>query len=127
MRHTIPQYAVAFLGALQGKSGSERREAIRRFLFVLRKNKDWQKTNRIVKEVEKQELRAQGLRKVELESTDPVSQEIKKELTKIFGKKLFFKETMRPELLAGVKILVDGEILIDASGKRRLDLMFNKK
>ena len=126
MRYSIPQYAEALVEALEDKSGRERSEATRRFLFILRKNKDWAKLGRIVKEAEKQSLRKQGIKKVEVESAVPLSPTVKKEIEKILGKKIVLEEKVRPEVLAGIKILVDGEILIDASAERQLQRMFTK-
>lgn len=127
MRYAIRQYAEALLGALENKSGRGRSETIRRFLFVMRKNKDWSKLGRILREVERQSLRRQGMQKIEVESAAPLSNELRKEIEKILGKKLVLEERIRPEFLAGVKILIDDEILIDASAKRGLDLLFSQK
>lgn len=124
MKYNISQYASAFVAALEDKSTHERADMIRRFLSVVRKNKDWPRIGRILQEVERQSLRKQGMRKVGVESTASLSHEWRKEIEKVFGKKLVLEEKIKPELLAGVKILVDGELLIDASAKRRLDLTF---
>lgn len=127
MRYAIRQYAEALLGALEDKSGRVQSEVIRRFLSVIRKNKDWSKLGRILHEVEKQSLRKRGMRKVEVESAAPLSRELIKEIEKFLGKKLVLEEKVRPELLSGIKILVDNELLIDASAKRGLDSLFAER
>lgn len=127
MKYTTRQYVEALLDALEDKSGRGRSEVIRRFLFVVRKNKDWAKLGRILQEAERQSLRKQGMRKVEVESAAPLSREFRKEIEKILGKKLVLEEKVRPELLAGMKILIDGEVLIDGSGKRILDMLSTRK
>lgn len=127
MKYAIRQYAQALLGALEDKSGRERDEIMKRFLFIVRKNKDWPKLDRILQEAERQLLRKQGIRKVEVESTTPLSRGLRKEIEKILGKKLVLEEKIKPEILAGIKILIDGELLIDASAKRRLDLLLTKR
>ncbi|MBI2640515.1 MAG: F0F1 ATP synthase subunit delta [Candidatus Sungbacteria bacterium] len=123
-KYSISQYAAALILALEEKSGSKRSETIRRFLFIVRKNKDWSKLGRIVKEAEKQSLKKQGIKKVEVESAAPLSRAVKKEIEKIIGAKVVLEEKVRPEVLAGIKVLVDDEILIDASGISQVERMF---
>mgnify|MGYP003394656396 FL=1 len=65
------------------------------------------------------------MRKVRIESAAPVSAQLKKEISEILGKKIVLEEKTRPDLLAGIKILVDDELLIDATGKRQLERIFH--
>lgn len=126
MKYSIKQYAESLLWALADKSKEERRLVLRRFIATLRKNKDLSRLNLIWHEAERQELKKLGLRKVEIESASEVSKTLKKEIENILGKRLFIKEKVKPELLAGIRILVDQEYFIDATAKRKLDKLFLK-
>lgn len=126
MRYTNKQYAAAFLSALKDKSGKERTEILRRFLTLLQKNKDWPRLNLILREAEKFYLRKSGLKKVFLETAQPASPNVKKEVEKILGRKIVLSEKINPAILAGIKILVDDELLIDSSAQSRLRKLFSR-
>ncbi len=127
MRYTVRQYTAALYGALKDGSEAEKRLRFRRFLMLLRKNRDLARLERILKEFEKQWLRESGLRKVEIESAAPASGKLKEEIKKILGEKILFSEKVNAGILAGVKILVDGELMIDASAKRQLDQILGSR
>ncbi len=124
MKYRPVQYAKVLNEALVGKTGEGRKRTIVAFLKTLRRYKDTAKLGAILEEVEAEWLSANGITKVQIESAAPLSLRTKKEIESVFGKKLLLKEEVRPELLAGIKILVNGENLIDATGKRRLERLF---
>ena len=84
------------------------------------------KAGMILAAYEKLSLRARGERKVRIESAGPVPEQVKKSIREIIGSKIQFEEAVNPALLAGVKILVDDELLIDASARRQLEKLFLK-
>lgn len=127
MKYSNSQYARAVRESLKGKSVSERREILKNFLAVLRKNRDAGRLNRILKEIERESLKAAGMRKVAVESAAELSRNTRKEIEEIFGRKIVMREKINPAILAGVKITVDDELLIDASASRQLSQMFLKK
>lgn len=120
MKYSVKQYASALNLALKGKDGSERKKATKRFLDILRKNRDGGKLSRILKELEIQHLHSSGLNKVRIEAASPLSRKVKSEIEEIFGKKLHLEEKINPELLAGLRILVNDEFFVDASAKSRI-------
>lgn len=126
MRYTSKQYAAALLGALEGAPAGRRTDVMRRFFAVLRRHKSMGRLDAIVREVEKISLQKRGVRKVVVESAAPLSEKTKKEIQERVGKKLQFFEKVEPELLAGIRILIDNDTLIDASGKRQVERMFIK-
>ena len=123
MKYTVRQYAEALNSALKGKEAAERKKAVGRFLNILRKHRDSARLGRILKEAELLHLKESGLRKVRVEAASPVTEGIKSEIKEILGDKVYLEEEVNPELLAGLRILVDEEIFIDASAKRRLGEM----
>lgn len=124
MRYTTKHYAAALLAALKGKPPAKKKEVIRRFLFLLRKRGVWPRRQAILRAVERRRLSEVGLQKVSVEAPAAISPALRREIGKRVGGKVLWEESVRPELLAGVKILVNEELLVDASAKSRLERMF---
>ncbi len=122
MKYTFSHYAEAFCAACGGKTEKEQKKIARQFLLFLQKHREIRNLPPIVHAVEKRELRNAGARKVLLQSPFPADERVKKEIKRIFGKTVFQEET-RADLLGGMRILVDDELLVDASAKRQLERM----
>ena len=78
----------------------------------------------ILAEYERIILNAKGLRKVAVESAATHPMGLKPKLRRVLGRKLVISEKTDSSLLAGVRMFVDDDIFIDASGKRFLREMF---
>ena len=126
MRYRISQYAEALHDALEGKGPDARRAIARHFARLLARHRIMGKAGAILAVYEKISFRRNNTRKVKIESPGPVSEHTKKEIRDILGTKVHFEEIENPALLAGVKILLDEEILIDASGVRQMESMLKK-
>ena len=126
MRYTTKQYALALFAALKNKSATDRKEIIKRFLIILRKNRDGARLKLILQETERQHLKDMGLKKVEVVSAGGLSSKVKKEMGEILGGKILWQESVESKLLAGLRILIDEENLIDASASRFLNKIFVK-
>ena len=100
---------------------------IANFLNLLRRNGDFVKRREIFKEIDRKVREANGVRKVVLETVGGASEETKREIEKSLGAKAVFEENINPNVLGGIKILIDDEYLVDATVKRQLDRMFTKK
>lgn len=127
MTHSPKRYARALFEALDGKTGNDRKKLLKHFLFVLSRRGDSQKLTRILVELERVYLAKAKAKKVEVESADPISRNARENIAKTLGGKVFFAERVRPELLAGIKILVNGELLIDASASSLIRKMFPQR
>lgn len=126
MKYTIQQYGAALCVLLYNKSDAERRVILANLFSLLRKNRELQRLGLILQETERRLLKKEKTRKVEVETPSLLSENIKKEIEKVLGQNTLLKERIVPDLLAGMRILVDGEILIDATAKRRLYKLFSK-
>ena len=124
MKYRIQQYAQALYQALDGKKPPEQKEMIKQFIVLLARQRVLGKAKLIIAAYEKIVLQNTGMRKVHIESASPVSEKLKKEIESILGKKIYFEEVKNLHLLAGIKILVDNEFLIDASAQRQLENIF---
>lgn len=124
MRYNTRQYATALLHVIKDKYGKKRQDALRNFIQIIRKNRDFTRLASIIREVERQYLQKTGFKKIEIESAVPISREIKKEISRLAGEKVFIEESTRQELLAGIKIMINEEFLIDASAKKQIKKFF---
>lgn len=124
IRHTPRQYAAAFVAALKGKKRDEQREMIRRLLSLVSKRGDSPRLGLILNEIEKKYFKDAGVKKVDVESASPLSAAVKKEIEAALGGDIFLREKITPGLLAGMKLLVDDETLIDASAEAQLKKLF---
>ena len=102
----------------------EQQRLQRQFLVLVGQKGDSRRLGLILKEVEKQDLREQGLKKVLVETPDPITPQIKKGIREVLGKDILIQEKINPELIAGIKILINDEILVDASAKTQLRKLF---
>ena len=126
MKYTNKQYASSLISALHGKAVKEQGQAIKRFLGILAKNGDAQKRNQILSEVKREYFKKNDIHKVDVQSAVKLSDSLKKDLEEALGKKIILDENIKPELIGGIKILIDDETLIDATIKTQLDKMFNR-
>jgi len=126
MKYRPQQYAQALYAALEGKSESEQKKIVKRFAELLARHQQTGKARAIFAAYEKITLRKQGMRSVRLETASVASDQLKKEIRAALGKNLYIKEIINQDLIGGVKILVDDEILIDGSVKKQLESLFRK-
>ena len=121
MKYSARTYAAALVKAADGKSPSEQKQIANSFWQIVSKNRDQQKINRVLEEAEKIILKNTNTTKVRLESAEPVPAKLKHEVKELMNKKVLFSEIINPELLAGIKILINDELLIDATAKSKLN------
>lgn len=127
MKYSTKQYAASLFAALQGQTEAKQKEIVGNFLEILTKNSDWAKLNMVVAQIEKQFLEKNGLDKICVELADEAPQGLQNEIERILGKKTYFLTKANPSLLAGLKILINDELLIDASARKQIDNMFREK
>ncbi|MBI2121540.1 MAG: F0F1 ATP synthase subunit delta [Candidatus Sungbacteria bacterium] len=126
MKYSSKQYASVILSAFDGKSEKERKEILKRFVDVLAKNRDMARLGAILREIEREFLKKSGRKKIWVESVSPVSDDLRQEIEKTVAGKTYLYEKINPSLLAGLRILINDELLIDASAKRQIDKLFLK-
>lgn len=122
MKYPPATYATAFLEAVEEKKMAP--EIARRFFSLIRKNGDTGKIAQIVDRVGSLFRKRNGITKVVVVSARDVSSEIKPRLRKRFGKNAEIEFSVRPEIIGGVVVKINDEIVIDASVKRRVEKMF---
>jgi F0F1-type ATP synthase delta subunit len=125
MRYSPSQYAEALYDALLDKTRDAYSTTVKHFLYILRKNKDYQALPVILSRFEKVYLKKKNLRKVDITSASKLSTEVHDEIQKIMGEDIVIEEKIKPELLAGLTLLVDDTLYIDASAKTRIARLFS--
>ena|SRR3989338_4160414 len=93
-----------------------------RFFKVLERNGDTKKIKQIAAEVEKILLEKSGNKDVVIETARRVP---KNSLKHFIKKGDIVREKINPELIAGVKIIVNGEKQLDFSLQKKLDEIFS--
>lgn len=125
MKYSNKQYTEALWQALSGKSSTKQKEIIKAFVKLLSRSGDFCRLPLIVQKLEKKYRADQDISKVNIEYPDKTIPAIKKQIKNILGKKIIWEEKTNPALFAGVKIVINDEILVDATAKRQLDQMMH--
>jgi F0F1-type ATP synthase delta subunit len=124
MNHTPRQYAEALYRALEGKDAAARGDVLKNFLRVLDRNHDSNLLKRILVDFEKISLAKEGKRKVEVTTVSPLTEFVRKDIEQLFGEKVIMTEKINEELIAGMTILVDDSLFIDASARTQINSIF---
>ncbi len=125
MRYSTSIYAEAFLRAFESRTGKEA-DISGRFIALVQKNGDSANLPKIVREIEALLVKKSGGRTVLVESARPLQENQKREIESRFGKHDTVEFKARPDLVAGVRVIIDGEEMLDVTLKRRLDKLFSR-
>lgn len=106
---------------LKVKSGQEKKFA-ENFLRIIKLNGDEQKTKEIIFLTEEILLKKSGNKKIILETARKTDS--KKLVAAMAKKGDVIEEKISPELIAGIKITINGEKQLDFSLKKKLDNIF---
>ncbi len=109
-------YAEALVDLVVGKKSEEIPE---RFFKLLEKNEDLKKVKEIVRLAEILYLKKIGKEKVILETARKII--TKDILKKMIKKGDIVEEKINPELIAGIKVIIDGEKQLDFSLSKKLN------
>jgi F0F1-type ATP synthase delta subunit len=94
------------------------------FLALVRKNGDEAHLRRILEEAGKLVCAKEGTQKVILETARTLGRAQKESLQSFVKKGDVIEEKINPELVAGVRIIVDDEMQFDGSLRGKLDRLF---
>lgn len=126
MKYSIKNYAEALASAVaQAKPGDGER-VIRNFTGLLRKSGDETHAGKIIKEAARILLLENGGREIVFESARPLMESSRKALKGFAGAKDTVTLRTDPDLIAGVRVLVNGEREFDGSLRGKLDKIFSE-
>ncbi len=121
----IHNYAEAFLKTLQ-KPGINSDEVLKRLIATIKRRNDWPRRNEILSAVEAEWRAARGRSLLTIESARTLTSAQRESLIKRWSNEKFdMREKINPALIAGVKLIVNGEHQLDGSLDRKLRDMFN--
>lgn len=125
MKYSSELYAKAFMEVVSKASKEKQGKMVSRFLNIVRKNGDYPLIKKIFNQIQEALIRAKGGRMVILESARQISPELMEKLKNRFSVRDRVEQVIRPDLAAGLRVLVDGEKEIDFTLKRKLRKLFN--
>ena len=123
MKHSPAQYADAFLQAVAGKPGEIVNMAKRLVKFAV-KNGDASQLPKILEAVQKMETKQSGGRMVLVELARELSPDAVKQIKQSFDAKDQVKVKVNPTLIAGMRVTIDGEWVLDTSFEKKLKKLF---
>jgi len=124
MRYPAEAYARAFTEALAEHS-SKKDHIIKSFLDAVYKNGDWPAVWKILDLIIKKITRDSGGRVVSAEFARPLSEKMISEFKEKFSAKDHMEISIKPELIAGVRVLIDGEKELDMTLAKKINKLFN--
>jgi len=129
MISSIKQYAIALYESLKDEKSPEKIERkIFNFAKILKKNNDFKLSPKIIKEFEKCWNKEKGIVILEIKSANPVAEEKKAAIKKLFNakqKQVEIKEKIDKNLIGGA-VLKIGDIIIDNSVKNHLQKLWTE-
>ena len=126
MKHAPREYAAAFSDCAAPKlSPTEERQLVARFLALIERNGDFYAIEKIVVETEKMLREKTGRRSVVLETARALVPTMQKTLRGLFKAEDVVRETVNPDLIAGVRITMNDTEQFDGSLKRKIQKLFS--
>lgn len=123
MQYTPGQYAAALVAALEGKTPGKRSDIAKRLADHLAHAGRGRHLARILKETGRIMRRQEGVVTADVASAAPLTDAQRRTVSRTLGPKVALTEHVDSGLLAGIRILIDEETLIDATAARRLNTL----
>ncbi|MFA6354627.1 MAG: F0F1 ATP synthase subunit delta [Candidatus Paceibacterota bacterium] len=124
MKYQPEVYAQVLIEGLKSKNNSEENSFIKKFANSIKKNGDLPKIKKIIEAIERRIVKKDGGRVIEIEFARTVSETALAKLTGQFTKKDIIKTKINEQLVAGVRITIDGEQELDNSLQKKLAKIF---
>lgn len=123
MKYKPKLYAKSLAEAILKKDADEKK-IIDNFLKLLKKNGDMGKAGHIISLAKKIFIKKTGRRHLTIESARKIKAKQKELIESILRKGDIVEEKIDKDLLAGIKIIIDGEQQFDASFSKKLQSLF---
>ena len=128
MKYAPHLYAQAFRKALtEAATPQQKNSAVERFAALLKRNGDIRRQDILLAAVERELVRAARGRRITIETARRVPQELAGAMHAITTERDVVEERIVPALIAGVRIIIDGEREFDGSLKRKLEILWPTK
>ncbi|MGC9599522.1 MAG: F0F1 ATP synthase subunit delta [Minisyncoccia bacterium] len=127
MKYPAHIYAKALaevIVAAKGESGAAQDAIVRRFIALVRQNGDEAHLRKLVEEAARFVRGKSGVRKMTIETARSLPATQKRALRALTKQGDVIEEKIDPELVAGVRVLINDELQFDGSLKGKLDKLF---
>jgi len=124
MKYKVKDYAKALAEVLSAKDIDEKKLAAG-FVKLLEKQGDLGKAEEILEKAEIFLAKNSGKKAITFETARKLTDHQKKSFSKFIEKGDVVKEKISPDLIAGIKIMVDGDRQIDYSMKNKINKIFS--
>ena len=123
MKYNYKIYARALVSALdEAQDLAQKEKIIKNFLSLIQKNKDTRQLKKIIDFASKIIYKKEGRQRIILETARPQNN-LKNLFQKFFSEKDIIEEKINPNILAGIRIVINDEKELDFSFKKRLELL----
>lgn len=119
--------ALAEVIADSSKKPNEKESAkiVKNFLELVERNGDGMHLRKILEEAARFARGAAGIRKVSVESARALNTAQEREIAKFLKSDDVVEYELDPELIAGIRLVIDDEMQFDGSLRGKLDKIFN--
>ncbi|MDP3956432.1 MAG: F0F1 ATP synthase subunit delta [bacterium] len=124
MKPSATLFAKAFLTVLAGTPETKQGAIVKNLVRAASKYGGDGYLRQISNEVLRLYRKERGFKKIVLYSARPLSKKLHSALIEPFNKSDEVQEKVNPELIAGVKIVIDEELSLDNTLKRKLEVLF---
>ncbi len=125
MKYAPELYAQAFFSVWDTTPPRKRSQCLKRFVQTVAKYGDNARFRKIVLALEEEATRRKGGRVVEFEFARPISPSLLSRLADAFSPRDLIRVRVKPDLIAGVRMVVNGERQLDTTLRRKIDDMFH--
>lgn len=123
MKYASSLYAKALVAAIK-ESPKEASTISRRIIEVAERNGDLRSLPKIIREAEKIILKEKGHREIRFETARPMTREMRHPLLSLLKSTDKVEEKVSPELVAGVRVVINDELLWDGTLKAKIEKLF---
>lgn len=124
MRYTIVHYARALANAVEGASSRDIKFIAQNVVRLLRKKKSVSKLPRILSKARQLYFYKKNITAIDVISAAPLLPATREELRRMAGAGARINEMVRPEAMAGIKIIVNDAYCIDATAAGIMQKLF---
>jgi F0F1-type ATP synthase delta subunit len=119
-------YGEAFAQMFHGGTGKDE-QLLANFMQAIRRNGDWSRRKAIIAACEQAVRKREGRTHVLIESARGLKEHQKEIIKKSFTKQVDYEEKVNPDLLAGVRFTLNGEMQYDGSLAHMMSELFPSK
>lgn len=124
MRYTIIHYARALANAIESASPRDIKSIAQNMVRLLRKKKSVSKLSRIIRKAKQFYFDKKNITAIDVISAAPLLPATRKEVRRMAGVGARIHEVVRPEVMAGIKIIVNDAYCIDATAAGIMQKLF---